>query len=207
MPVFAHGRAEEMSTFVDKYLTEDDKSIIFSKSTCSRVRSIGTENQFLLHSIAEQVKAFIDGGHFLRFIAYGLDYMMLQGASTFTVSADDFEDLDDLIDFSNAYFFEWYQEGSLDDDTIDKAYVWLLTTPYMAMMMTEDVRRELHKTIDCLWLSPATGCNALWNQCYALGKRSTDEAVQHWLDNVQIRYSGCGYNNIIRPQEVDVHPE
>lgn len=199
----AHGRKEDMSTFVDKYLTEDDKGIILHRPGTSKVLSIGDGDQFLLHSTAVKVKKFIEDGHFIRFIAYGLDYFMLQDSGTFTSSVNDFEDIDDLMDFSSAYFFEWYQEGSLDDETLDRAYIWQLTTPYVAMMMTDDARQEMHKAVDCLWMSPAIDDKSLYIQCYDIGRRLVEGSMEHWMENAPIAYSGCGYNNIIKPQEVD----
>lgn len=201
MSVSAQDRTETMSAFVDKYLTEDDKSIILRKS--GTYRAIGDGNQFLLHSSATSVRKFVDDGHYVKFIAYGLDYMMLQPSSTFTVASNDFDDIDELIDFASAYFFEWYQEGSLDDETIDKAYVWMMTTPYVVLSMTEQARKEMHKAVDYLWMSPLIPDKSLYVQCYDIGEREIVKSMRHWIENAPIPYDGCGYINIIRPQEVD----
>ncbi len=201
MSVSAKDSKESMSTFVDKYLTEDDKSIILRKSGTSR--AIGDGNQFLLHSAASRVKRFIDDGHYVQFIAYGLDYMMLQTSSTFMANAHQLECMDDLFDFASAYFFEWYQEGTLDDETLDKAYVWMLTTPYVALSMTEDARQEMHKAVDYLWMSPVIPDKSLQVQCYDIGQRLIQGSVRHWIESAPVAYNGCGYENIIRPQEVD----
>jgi hypothetical protein len=201
MSATAHDRTETMSAFVDKYLSEDDKSIILRKSGTSR--AIGDGNKFLLHSIATKVRKFIDDGHYVKFMAYGLDYMMLQLPSTFTAASSEFDNIDDLVDFASAYFFEWYQEGSLDDETIDKAYVWMLTTPYVVLSMTERARQEMHKAVDYLWMSPVMPDKSLYVHCYDTGQREIVKSMRHWIDNAPITYSGCGYENIIRPQEVD----
>ena len=200
MSASAHG-IEDMSTFVDKYLTEDDKSIILKKS--GTPRAIGDGNKFLLHSNASMVKKFIDDGHYTQFIAYGLDYIMLQTSSTFVANVSQLDGIEDLIDFADAYFFEWYQEGSLDDETLDKVYVWRMITPYVALSMTEKARQEMHKAVDYLWMSPVLSDKSLYVQCYDIGRRLIEEAVEHWMENAPVAYSGCGYNNIIRPQEVD----
>ena len=61
----------------------------------------------------------------------------------------------------------------------------------------------MHKAVDYLWMSPVVPDNSLYVQCYDVGQRLIEGSVKHWLDNAPTPYSGCGYNNIIRPQEVD----
>ena len=201
MSASAQDRTEDMATFVDKYLTEDDKSIVLRKS--GRPRSIGNGDQFILHSAATRVKRFIDDGHYVKFIAYGLDYIMIQDSSTFVANSGQMENIDELVDFASAYFFEWYQEGSLNEEALDKAYMWMMITPYVALSMTENARQEMHKAVDYLWMSPVVPDKSLYVQCYDIGKRLIEGSVKHWVENVPTSYSGCGYNNIIRPQEVD----
>ena len=199
----ARDTTTEMATLVDKYLSEDDKKIVLGKPGITKSMSIGEGNKFLLHSAATRVRRFINDLHYVKFIAYGLDYMMLQKPSTFMSAAADFDSIDDLIDFASAYFYEWYQEGSLDDETLDKAYVWMSTTPYVALSMTEAARREMHKAVDYLWMAPLVPDKSLYVQCYDIGEGEIVKSMRHWLDSAPIPYDGCGYNNIIKPQEVD----
>jgi len=193
----------KMTTFVDKYLSEDDKKIVLGSPAITKTMSVGGGDEFLLHSAANKVMRFIEDGHYVKFLAYGLDYIMLQTSSTFMSACGDLESIDDLIDFAGAYFYEWYQEGSLDDDTLDKAYVWMMTTPYVALSMTEEARRKMHMIVDFLWMAPLVPDKSLHVQCYDVGEREIVKSMKHWMDNAPIPYGGCGYKNIIKPQEVD----
>ena len=201
MSVEVLNEMDEMNSLIDKYLTEDDKALIHGKVRGAKVKSISQNNQFLLHSVATKVKSFVQDGHFTAFMAYGLDYMVLGESSTFTLSG--FTDIEELSEFTYSYCVEWNesQTGGIDEHMLDLIYVWLLTSPYVAMSMTEKTREVLHDAVEFLWLDPATDNNSLYSQCYEDGKRFTNEPIQHWIDNAPIMYKGCGYENIIKSQE------
>ena len=137
MSVEVLNEMDEMNSLIDKYLTEDDKALIHGKVRGAKVKSISQNNQFLLHSVATKVKSFVQDGHFTAFMAYGLDYMVLGESSTFTLSG--FTDIEELSEFTYSYCFEWNesQTGGIDEHMLDLIYVWLLTSPYVAMSMTE----------------------------------------------------------------------
>ena len=193
----------KMATFVDKYLSEDDKKIVLGRTGLTNAMSVCGGDEFLLHAAANKVMRFIEDGHYVKFIAYGLDYIMLQTSSTFMAASNDLDSIDDLIDFAGAYFYEWYQEGSLDEETLDKSYTWMMTTPYVALSMTENARRQMHRIVDFLWMSPLIPDNSLYVQCYDIGQSEIVKSIKHWMDNAPIPYDGCGYKNIIKPQELD----
>jgi hypothetical protein len=190
----------DMQEVIDQYLTEDDKELIHSNMKGSKVRSLSKENKFLLYSIAKNVKGFIEDGHYVTFIAFGLDYMISGKSGRFTNSG--ILHADRLADAVYEYCFEVHQEnGGMDEELLDHIYAWLLVTPYAAMSMTEKTRNTLHGIVRFLWLCPITGDKSLSTQCYDHGRLSIIEAIQHWTDNVPIMYKGCGYANIIEPQE------
>lgn len=192
--------ASDMGEVIDQYLTEDDKRLIYTNVRGTKVRSINKDNQFLLYSIAKKVKKFIEDGHFVSFLSYGVDYILNEKPSAFTF--EHFVYADELAEAVYGYCFECYQEhGGIEEELLDKTYAWLLMTPYAAMSMTENTRHVLHRAVEFLWLCPATADKSLSIQCYEHGRQATNESIQHWMDNVQIMYKGCGYANIIEPQE------
>lgn len=192
--------ATDMREVIDQYLCEDDKELIHSNMKGAKVRSFSKDNQFLLYSVAKNVKDFIEDGHYVMFMSYGLDYMISGKPSMFTSNGT--MHADELSDAVYDYCFEMYQEhGGMDEELLDRIYAWLLITPYAAMSMTENIRDTLHGIIRFLWMCPATADKALSQQCYEHGQVATIEAIEHWMSNVPIMYKGCGYAKIIEPQE------
>ena len=185
---------------IDLYLTEDYKDSIFGKLKAKRVRSVHGGDRFLTHSIANKVKTFVEDGQYVAFIAYGIDYMLFEKPGSF--STQTFTCHEELTNVVHQICFEWHQDGGrIDEDTLDRIYAWLMISPYSAMSMTENVRHELHKAVDFFWVCTATGNRALATQCYDRGKDMTNRSIQQWMDNVLIMVKGCGYTNIIEPQE------
>ncbi len=195
-----HGNGHEAQRMIEKYLTEDDKHFISKNRSGSKVLSFNDNNHFLLYSTAKKVKDFVEYGHFVAFIAYGIDFMLDGKAGHFSLNR--FADHSELVEVVHECCWEWYQEdGELENDFLDKIYAWLAITPYAAMSMTDKTRQALHGSVEFLWMSTVTNEKSFANECYIAGKRETNRAIQHWIDNVPIMHRGCGYMNIIKPQE------
>ena len=190
-----------MMSLIDKYLNEDDKGHVFEKLKYNNVRAIHDGDAFVLYSTANKVKAFIKNGHFVDLICYGIDYFLHKKPSTFcSMNLNSHEQVEEAV---NDYCYEWYQEsGEIDNDLLDKVYAWLLISPYTAMVMTEGVRNQLHKTVEYLWMCTATNDQAFANECYSQGKVLVNSKLDSWFENVPILRRGCGYANIIEPMEV-----
>ena len=90
----------EMQSLIDEYLTEDDKSLVFKKVQSNKAMGIHGGNSFVLYSNANKVKEFVENGHYVQFIAYGIDYMILKESGTFTLRANDFDSIDQLTEFT-----------------------------------------------------------------------------------------------------------
>jgi len=192
--------AREIHDFIDQHLTEDDKSMIFEKMKSNDVRSVHNGDAFLLYSMANKVKAFVEDGHHVSILSYGIDFFIDKKPSRF--SSIQCASVDDLEDFVYQYCLEWHQEsGEIDNDLLDRLYAWMLISPYTAMAMTEDVRSELHRTVDFLWMCTVTGNKAFSNECYDRGKSMINGKLKYWFENVPIMVPGCGYENIIKPME------
>ncbi|MAH49043.1 hypothetical protein CMI37_24665 [Candidatus Pacearchaeota archaeon] len=190
----------EAQEVIDKYLTEDDKVAIFKRLRANKIRCMHNGDWFLLHSTANKVKTFIEDGHYASLLAYGLDYMIDEGPSRFTSS--NVQCSSDLLSAVHEFCFDWYQEsGEIEEELLDRIYAWTLISPYTAMSMTERTREELHRVVDILWMCPATGNRAFAEHCYQTGRLEINSAIQHWMDVVPIMRKGCGYANIIQPQE------
>ena len=191
-----------MQSLIDQYLTEDDKCMVFKKVQSNKARGIHGGNNFVLYSTANRVKEFVENGHYLQFMAYGIDYMILKESSTFSANVNNLDSIDHLVDFASEYLYEWYQDtGNIDTDLLDRIYAWLLISPYQAMMMSQCARDHLHRTVDYLWMCTVTGNAAFKNECYDKGKALINTQIDRWLDNVSILHRDCGYANIIKPME------
>tara|TARA_R110002020_G_scaffold81727_1_gene202743 strand:+ start:6257 stop:6883 length:627 start_codon:yes stop_codon:yes gene_type:complete len=194
----------EMQSLIDEYLTEDDKSLVFKKVQSNKAMGIHGGNSFVLYSNANKVKEFVENGHYVQFIAYGIDYMILKESGTFTLRANDFDSIDQLTEFTSEYMFDWYQDtGDIDMDLLDKIYAWLLVSPYQAMAMSECARDHLHKTVDYLWMCTVVENKAFSSECYGESKRLINSKLDHWFNGVSILRRGCGYENIIKPMEFE----
>tara|TARA_R110000744_G_scaffold154298_1_gene269013 strand:- start:3270 stop:3884 length:615 start_codon:yes stop_codon:yes gene_type:complete len=192
----------KMQNLIDQYLTEDDKSLIFKNIKSNKTMGIHGGNNFVLYSNAKQVREFVENGHYVQFMAYGIDYMILKDSGTFTFKSTTFESIGELVEFTNEYMFEWYQEaGSIDMDLLDKIYAWLLVSPYQAMAMSECAREHLHKTVDYLWMCTVVENQAFASECYGQSKRLINSKIDNWFNGVPILRLGCGYENIIKPME------
>ena len=193
----------EMKSLIEKYLNEEDKSMIFKKVQSNKTLGIHGGDAFVLYSNANETRQFVENGHYVNFMAYGLDYMLYKKSHTFSMRASSFECMDDLINFTHEFMFEWYQDiGTIETDLLDKVYAWLLISPYQAMMMSKCVRDHLHKTVEYLWMCTVVSTEAFTNECYNESKRLINGKLDHWFDKVSILRPGCGYANIIEPMEL-----
>ena len=185
---------------IDKYLTEDDKSFIFQKMKSNSVRPFPNSDLFHLYRVANQVKDFMEHGHYVQVLGYGIDSMVDDSSEGFlNVDIDSKDFLDDLV---GEYFYEIYQDhGFLDDDLLDMVWIWMQMTPYAVMAMTEPVRKQLQKTVDILWTCTFSGSKALSTHSYEVGGTMMKDIIGNWSTNLPFTRPRCGYDNIIKPRE------
>ncbi len=109
---------EDVKEFIDRYLTEEDKDRLCSGSMSNDVKLFPGNETFFLNSEAKRVKEFIECGHYVNVIGFGIDYLMGRNFSYDWTEFCDLEEVDQhlkdiLVDFSN--------EGHVfEDDELDK---------------------------------------------------------------------------------------
>ena len=180
---------------IDAYLTEEDKGRILSNHRLNKVRVFPGNEMFHLYSEANKAKEFLENGHYINVLGFGIDYLI--GRQVFT----DWSDLINLMDVQEQtknLFVDCIEDGRMINSyTIDKIYAWINITPHMAMTITESIRDQLKKSVDILWASCVINNKAFSIHNHQTSQQMMKDIVDHWSETVKIPHRGIGIRNLL----------
>ena len=181
---------EDVQEFIDRYLTEEDKSRILSKTTKNDVRLFPGNELFHLHAQAKSVKDFIQSGHYFNVIGFGIDHFI---GRNFSFDWSELLDHDEIEDHLKEMLFELIDDGHLfDDDELDKMYAWFRISPHYAMSITTPIRNELQHTVRMFWASCVVRSSSFAEETNDVGFSMMKDIIIEWSKKVTIPHAGIG---------------
>ena len=186
---------DEVNEIIDMFLTEEDKDLICSKKSKSKMRSFPGNELFHLYSEANRVKEFCANGHHLNVKGFGVDYLINREFSNDWLD----ENTDDGIEVKTTELLcDLIDDGRVfDDNQLDKIYAWISLSPYQLMSMTESIRNQLCRTVDLLWDMCVMKSKAFSTQSNETASTMMKDIVMHWSETVVIPYKGIGKRNLL----------
>ena len=180
---------------IDAFLTEDDKQRILSNHRLNKIRVFPGNEMFHLYSEANKSREFLENGHYINVLGFGIDYLM--GRKTFT-------DWSDLINLPNVeertkdILVDSIDDGTIVDSyRIDKIYAWMKITPHLAMTITESIRDQLKKSVDILWASCVIDNKAFSLHNHETAQQMMKDIIDQWSQTVTIPHRGIGVRNLL----------
>tara|TARA_R110001583_G_scaffold110606_1_gene259527 strand:- start:1215 stop:1796 length:582 start_codon:yes stop_codon:yes gene_type:complete len=180
---------------IDAFLTEEDKQRIFSNHRLNKIRVFPGNEMFHLYSEANKSREFLENGHYINVLGFGVDYLM--GRQTFT-------DWSDLINLPNVeertkdLLVDSIDDGRIVDSCrIDKIYAWMKITPHLAMTITESIRDQLKKSVDILWASCVIDNKAFSIHNHQTAQQMMKDIIDNWSETVTIPHKGIGSRNLL----------
>tara|TARA_Y100000593_G_C4250350_1_gene306842 strand:+ start:365 stop:946 length:582 start_codon:yes stop_codon:yes gene_type:complete len=180
---------------IDTFLTEEDKHRILSNNRMNKVRVFPGNEMFHLYSEANRAKEFLENGHYINVLGFGIDHLM--GRQVFT-------DWSDMINLPNVeertknLLVDCIDDGRIVDSLrIDKIYAWIKITPHLAMTITESIRDQLRKSVDILWASCVIDNKAFSIHNHETAQKMMKDIIDHWSQTVTIPHRGIGVRNLL----------
>lgn len=185
----------DVHEIIDCYLSEEDKDLICSKKSSSKMRSFPGNELFQLYSEANRVKEFCANGHHLNVKGFGVDYLLNREFSNEWLD----EDSDDGVEAkASELLMDMIDDGYIvDDDQVDKIYAWITMSPYQLMSMTESIRNQLCRTVDLLWDMCVMKSKAFSTQSNDTAANMMKDIVMRWSETVVIPHRGVGKRNLL----------
>ena len=186
---------EDVKEFIDRYLTEEDKDRLCSGSMSNDVKLFPGNETFFLNSEAKRVKEFIECGHYVNVIGFGIDYLMGRNFSYDWTEFCDLEEVDQhlkdiLVDFSN--------EGHVfEDDELDKIYAWTQISAHNAMSITVPIMKKLQDISRMLWASCVIRSKVFAEETNDVANSMMKNIINKWSETVIIPHRGIGRRNLM----------
>ena len=191
----AAAEENDVNEIIDMFLTEEDKDLICSKKSRSKMRPFPGNELFQMYSEANKVKEFCANGHHINVKGFGVDYLINREFSNEWMD----ENSDDGIQVKTSeLLMDMIDDGHMfDDDQLDKIYAWISLSPYQLMSMTGSIRNQLCRTVDLLWDLCVMKSKAYSTQSNETAATMMKDIVMHWSESVVIPYKGIGKRNLL----------